>query len=639
MDRYPSISGRTSAKRPFDAAEDRPGYDADTGVDADAGRPEAKRARLAAPPTAAAAAGSSAATTAAAPVDFEQIKRQIEAKKRAMGLVGRRASSASPASAPTALPSSAATAARLAALLGKEGISQYLSSSAPPDEPKPAQPQPQLARLEIERPRIDRTDVHFDPSVGIPVSKTRRGRSGGLRFVAHGKYTQKADRMRAETRMAELRASVSGSIKRSGLDAGSALDLISDAAVRRDAPPLVEWWDLPLTHGHPTYEVLLQVPASSSSMELEMTAWDDPDLGEQAPGFLLFDKPVPVTLQAGKSGGSSSSSNSNVDTIVPVNHLVQHPVPLPPPYEATSAPRKAILTKAESKKMRRQRRMEEQREKQDKIRLGLMDPEPPKVRLANMNRVLAHETVSDPTKIEKMVRAQAMARQRRHEADNEKRKLTPEQRRAKKDAQRKRDEQRGIHVALFKCKDMSHPKLKFKIDANVQQLGLTGVAAIHKDLHMVCVEGGPRAIRYFKRLMLRRMRWTNLGEPGNGANGGAPGGAGADGTDGAEDAEGGSDSDDGDSDEDGNDEDASGSRRGGGRGDDGLTAGAGALFTGDPSDMPCWLVWEGKAPQRAFADFRFKTCALEKYAVSLFASAGCEHHWHLTKNWVPPRLM
>lgn len=47
-----------------------------------------------------------------------------------------------------------------------------------------------------------------------------------------------------------------------------------------------------------------------------------------------------------------------------------------------------MLTKKERKKMRTQRRKAEEKEKQEKIRLGLMEPPAPKVKKANFMRVL-----------------------------------------------------------------------------------------------------------------------------------------------------------------------------------------------------------------------------------------------------------
>ena len=59
---------------------------------------------------------------------------------------------------------------------------------------------------------------------------------------------------------------------------------------------------------------------------------------------------------------------------------VHHPIPIKPPNEANGPPtsRSLMLTKKEQKKLRRQRRQELQKEKQDKIRLGLLPPDPPK---------------------------------------------------------------------------------------------------------------------------------------------------------------------------------------------------------------------------------------------------------------------
>ena len=70
------------------------------------------------------------------------------------------------------------------------------------------------------------------------------------------------------------------------------------------------------------------------------------------------------------------------------------------------------LTKKEQKKLRRQTRREAQKELQEKVRLGLMPPPEPKVRISNLMRVLGTEAVQDPTKVEAHVRAQMAKRQK-----------------------------------------------------------------------------------------------------------------------------------------------------------------------------------------------------------------------------------
>jgi U4/U6 small nuclear ribonucleoprotein PRP3 len=65
-----------------------------------------------------------------------------------------------------------------------------------------------------------------------------------------------------------------------------------------------------------------------------------------------------------------------------------------------------FLTKKEHKKLRRQNRRENWKERQDKIRLGLLAPDEPKVKMSNLMRVLGNEQIMDPTKVEAQVRAQ-----------------------------------------------------------------------------------------------------------------------------------------------------------------------------------------------------------------------------------------
>ena len=71
-------------------------------------------------------------------------------------------------------------------------------------------------------------------------------------------------------------------------------------------------------------------------------------------------------------------------------------------------------------------------------------------------------------------------------------------------------------VAVFRIENLSHGAHKFKVNMNAQQLAINGVCIIaDKKLglnlpNVVVVEGGPKAIKFYKKLMLRRIKW-NLG--------------------------------------------------------------------------------------------------------------------------------
>ncbi|XP_038546516.1 LOW QUALITY PROTEIN: U4/U6 small nuclear ribonucleoprotein Prp3 isoform X1 [Canis lupus familiaris] len=233
------------------------------------------------------------------------------------------------------------------------------------------------------------------------------------------------------------------------------------------------------------------------------------------------------------------------------------------------------LTKKEQKKLRRQTRREAQKELQEKVRLGLMPPPEPKVRISNLIRVLGTEAVQDPTKVEAHVRAQMAKRQKAHEEANAARKLTAEQRKVKKIKKLKEDISQGVHISVYRVRNLSNPAKKFKIEANAGQLYLTGVVVLHKDVNVVVVEGGPKAQKKFKRLMLHRIKW---------------------------------------------DEQTSNTK-----GDDDEESDEEAV----KKTNKCVLVWEGTAKDRSFGEMKFKQCPTENMAREHFKKHGAEHYWDL----------
>jgi U4/U6 small nuclear ribonucleoprotein PRP3 len=100
--------------------------------------------------------------------------------------------------------------------------------------------------------------------------------------------------------------------------------------------------------------------------------------------------------------------------------------------------------------MRRQRRQAELEDKRDRQKMGLLPPDAPKVRLANLMKVLTSDAVQDPTKVEAKVRREVAMRAYKHETDNKERKLTAEERKQKEYESMVAREKRGIYGAAFK---------------------------------------------------------------------------------------------------------------------------------------------------------------------------------------------
>ena len=77
----------------------------------------------------------------------------------------------------------------------------------------------------------------------------------------------------------------------------------------------------------------------------------------------------------------------------------------------------------------------------------------------------------------------------------------------------KRDSAIECRVALFRIEILNDFSHKYKIDKNAQQLQLHGLCLIaEKNSGMripalVVVEGGPKAIKFYKKLMMNRIKW------------------------------------------------------------------------------------------------------------------------------------
>ena len=188
---------------------------------------------------------------------------------------------------------------------------------------------------------------------------------------------------------------------------------------------------------------------------------------------------------------------------------VQHPVPIKPLgmiTEKSIITMPTYLTKKERKKLRKATRAEREREKRDKMMLGLIPAPEPKFKLSNFMKILGDQAVADPSKIELRVLQQMQQRVLNHEMRNQANKLTPKERKEKKMKKLQEDVSRGVTVAVFRVTDFSCLKYRFKVDVNAQQLFLSGLVLLcpEEGKNLVVVEGGPKGIRKFIHLMTKR---------------------------------------------------------------------------------------------------------------------------------------
>ncbi len=109
-----------------------------------------------------------------------------------------------------------------------------------------------------------------------------------------------------------------------------------------------------------------------------------------------------------------------------ITHYIQHPKKLRNEY-VESINNMAVpvyLIDKEKKKLRRMKRLDKEKDKQEKIKLGLVKPPPPKVKLSNYMKVLGKEALINPTVTEQKVKQMVEKRLEDHLARNESNKLT-----------------------------------------------------------------------------------------------------------------------------------------------------------------------------------------------------------------------
>lgn len=381
-----------------------------------------------------------------------------------------------------------------------------------------------------ENPLKRRSRPEFDPlSINIYVNQDdisaedrKRAKRRQLHFNEPGKYIAKGAEMReklAELERERLRLEAE---KEKGLAADESL---GEHLYKTERPPLVEWWDR---------------------------------------GFL---KDASYDYIA----DSSRIVYDNEDC--PISHYIEHP-PLTHSVDENFAPgeRPMFLTKKEMKRIRRNTRQEKLREKQDRIRLGLDAPPPPKVKLSNLMNVLTNEAIKDPTAVEKQVRADMQKRYEEHMRENELRKLDPEAKREKIHQQHEKDMQKGLFTTVYRVESLENPQHLYKVDVNAKQLELVGMCLTSPKMCLIVVEGGAKSIKFYKKLLTSRIKWTENVPPKNST-----------------------------------------------------VSGDGEVL--DLSFNKCTVVWDGQLPSTNFKKWTVTRTELDEEAISVLARFGVESYW------------
>ncbi|XP_071729162.1 protein RDM16-like [Rutidosis leptorrhynchoides] len=392
------------------------------------------------------------------------------------------------------------------------------------------------AAFKISKPELEvgpAKNPHFDPRMGIDKVKLLRPKKTTFQFIEEGTWVKEAEMLKLKSQFGEAqardlkakqaqlaKAKAEPDINPNLIEVSNRIVIIEEEP--KDPIPDVEWWDVPL---------------------LESGSYGN------------------IVLKKGK-----------------VTLYVEHPHPIEPPAEPAPPPPQPLkLTQKERKKLRTQRRLATEQNRQELIRQGLLEPPKPKVKMSNLMRVVGSEATQDPTRLEMKIRSAAAEREQAHVDRNIARKLTPAERREKKERKLFDDNNNTLEtiVSVYKVNDLSHPQTRSKVYVNAEQNRLSGCAVMLSKggVCVVVVEGGNKSIRRYQKLMLKRINWAAA--PVKQEN---------------------------EDDEDHDDE---------------------------KTMNKCVLVWQGTVAKPSFHRFSVHDCRTEIAARKVFTDAGVAHYWDL----------
>ncbi|CAA6667988.1 unnamed protein product [Spirodela intermedia] len=315
--------------------------------------------------------------------------------------------------------------------------------------------------FQILKPDLDvdtESHPHFDERMGINKAKILRPKRMTFQFVEEGKWARQAEIIRFKSQFGEAQAKEL-KIKQTQLAKAKAEPDIN--------PNLIEVSERVVKQSR-------RIPFRKSN------------------GGTYLDRPILIS-------GTYSDSPDEKLNLEKINIYIEHPLPIEPPAEPAPPPPQPLkLTKKEQKKLRTQRRLAKERDRQEMIRQGLIEPPKPKVKMSNLMKVLGSEATQDPTKLEMEIRSAAAEREQAHVDRNIARKLTPAERREKKERKLFEDPYTlETIVSVYKVNHLAHPKARFQVDVNAQENHMTGCAVISEGICVIVQE-----------LMLKRIDWA-----------------------------------------------------------------------------------------------------------------------------------
>lgn len=322
-----------------------------------------------------------------------------------------------------------------------------------PSLPKNHNPIKQNVRLLFDataiNPYLNQEDVSLSGT---------RNKGRALEFIQKGKYIKQGEKLREKIRREEEESRKIEEEKKKGLVPNAEL---GEDYYRPSMAPSVEWWDKPYLRDN---------------------------------DYRNIDNEDRIVLD---------------NEVAPVSIYIQHPVLIPPIWENNSSgENKLYLTKKEMKRKRKNERQEKYKDLQDRIKLGLEPPPPPKVKLSNLMNVLTNEAIKDPTAIEMKVKAEVEERYKKHMQANEERKKSKKEIHEKIHEKNLKELSKGYFTTVYKIRLLANPQHLFKIDINAKQLELMGICLKNPKFSLIIVEGGEKNLKFYKKLLTRRIKWT-----------------------------------------------------------------------------------------------------------------------------------
>ena len=209
-----------------------------------------------------------------------------------------------------------------------------------------------------------------------------------------------------------------------------------------------------------------------------------------------------------------SEISNNDSKLLELISYTQHPIPQSnySKDKEDSTNLQFMLTKKEKRSLKKIYQDQKRKDEQEKIKLGLMKPKKAKLKYTNMIQLFRNEAITNPSQMYQTVQNAYKEREKKMLEENEKNKLTKEQRRIKFREKIDKDQEAGLYGYFFQIKKIydieNYNRFNSWIKIFCKKYKLSGflIHFFKQNENFAYIEGGQKALNKINKRINNKLK-------------------------------------------------------------------------------------------------------------------------------------